>query len=58
MTATLGCGFLGIAACIVWKQKKAATCELHDRTAGQVAMVLAVLAAVAGVSLIVTSIIL
>lgn len=55
MVATLGYAFLGLAGFIFWKQWNATTCELHDRTAGQVAMALGVLVTLVGASLIIAA---
>ena len=44
---------LSLAAYVVYKQRHAKSCPAHSRTAGQVAIILAVFSAVAGAGLLV-----
>jgi uncharacterized iron-regulated membrane protein len=53
----LGAAFISIAAFIIWMQRKAASCELHNQRVGYAAITLSILSSVAGVSLIVAAII-
>jgi len=53
----LGAAFIGIAAFIIRKQHKAASCELHNPRAGIVAIALSIFCGVVGFSLIVAAMI-
>ena len=50
----VGISFLALSVCIVIKQHKAKQCELHNRAAGQAAIVLAVVCAFIGFALLAT----
>lgn len=52
LLASRGASFLGISALILRTQSKASQCDLHNRKAGQVAVVLGIATAIAGDALI------
>lgn len=52
LLASLGTSFLCVSALILRKQSKASQCDLHNRKAGQAAVVLGIATAIAGVALV------
>ncbi len=54
----LGIAFIRVAALIVRKQRTAATCKLHSRNAGRVAIALASFSGIVGLVLVAISLLL
>ena len=52
----LAAGFLGVAIYIVIKQRRAASCDLHDKRAGHIAILLSVVCLLISIALTVAMI--